>query len=146
MRATNWFLIGYTAYFIGERTLLLGTAQLVESPWTGRSWAHEETYCSCLLDGHAVKLHSKYLSLRPQTQAALSHGEGSFVLQWAGANGEMHHWSQCSARKQALFINLTIIKGQSHYRSWAERIEEPEYVEESVKCCFPGMTWLSQSW
>lgn len=47
-----------------------------------------------LINCHAVKWQSKHLCLNAWTLAALSHGQRTFILQWATVNGEIN-WTKC---------------------------------------------------
>lgn len=71
------------------------TVNLVKRPcWEGHR-PEEQPIIIALLNGHVVKLASKYFCASPYICSALNIGKRSFLLQGAAVHAETHNWLKC---------------------------------------------------
>lgn len=103
--STHFPYLGKTNFFLIRLRPVLWklTSCLVLWSWSkvcgqGHHRARVEIAIVNLLNGHTVKLPSKYLWLRPACSAALNLGQKTFFLQWVVVHGKVHDWSECWAQ------------------------------------------------
>lgn len=68
-----------------------GSVNWVKSPWLRSPGFRGEATTLVLLNGHVVKLSSKY----PWISGVISLHQRSFLLQQTDLNAKTHNWPQC---------------------------------------------------